>query len=69
MLPPLIDISLFRDAIERDSLIITPNHRLAAKIAEAWALECRSNNAVWQTPRVLAVDHWLNIAGMSYKIK
>ncbi|CAI8325193.1 MAG: Uncharacterised protein [Porticoccaceae bacterium UBA1117] len=59
MLPPLIDISLFRDAIERDSLIITPNHRLAAKIAEAWALECRSNNAVWQTPRVLAVDHWL----------
>ena len=36
MLPPLIDISLFRDAIERDCLILTPNQRLAAKIIQAW---------------------------------
>ena len=59
MLPPLIDIALFREAIEQDSLIITPNHRLAAKINEAWALDCRHRRSVWRTPRVFAVDHWL----------
>jgi len=36
MLPPLIDITLFQQAINEDRLIITPNHRLAAKITEAW---------------------------------
>ena len=59
MLPPLIDIALFREAIEQDSLIITPNHRLAAKINEAWAFDCRHRSSVWRTPRVFAVDHWL----------
>mgnify|MGYP001581152543 CR=1 FL=1 len=57
MLPPLIDISLFRDAIERDCLILTPNHRLAAKINDAWALAV--GKTVWQAPRVYAIDHWL----------
>ena len=32
MLPPLIDITLFQQAINDDRLIITPNHRLAAKL-------------------------------------
>ena len=59
MLPPLIDIALFRDAIEQDYLIITPNHRLAAKISEAWSLDCQTRNSVWCTPRVFAIDHWL----------
>ena len=38
MLPALIDINLFRDAIERDCLILTPNQRLAAKIIQAWVI-------------------------------
>ena len=59
MLLPLIDIALFRDAIEQDYLIITPNHRLAAKISEAWSLDCQTRNSVWRTPRVFAIDHWL----------
>ena len=57
MLPPLIDISLFREAIERDCLILTPNHRLAAKIHDAWGAAV--GTAVWKTPRVYAIDHWL----------
>ena len=57
MLPPLIDISLFRDAIEQDRLILTPNHRLAAKIHDAWGASIEAS--VWQTPRVYAIDHWL----------
>ncbi|MGB0449589.1 MAG: PD-(D/E)XK nuclease family protein [Porticoccaceae bacterium] len=57
MLPPLIDISLFRDAIERDCLILTPNHRLAAKINDAWALAVEQS--VWRAPRVYSIDHWL----------
>ncbi len=57
MLPPLIDIRLFRDAIERDCLILTPNQRLAAKINDAW---CHAvGKAVWRAPRVYAIDHWL----------
>lgn len=58
MLPPLVDISLFRQAIERDCLILTPNHRLAAKIHDAWGAAV--GTAVWRTPRVYAMDHWLN---------
>ena len=57
MLPPLVDISLFRDAIERNRLILTPNHRLAAKIHDAWGASIEAS--VWQTPRVYAIDHWL----------
>ena len=57
MLPPLIDISLFRDAVERDVLILTPNHRLAAKINDAWALAV--GKSVWRAPRVYSIDHWL----------
>jgi len=57
MLPPLIDIEPFRDAILRDHLILTPNHRLAAKITDAWA--SANQNSVWTAPRVFSIDHWL----------
>lgn len=57
MLPPLIDINPFREAIERDCLILTPNHRLAAKINDAWAMAV--GKAVWRAPRVYSIDHWL----------
>ena len=63
MLPALINISLFRDAIERDCLILTPNQRLAAKIIQAWGEQISDdpsqNCAAWKQPRVYSVDHWL----------
>ena len=57
MLPPLIDIAPFREAIQRDHLILTPNHRLAAKITDAWAMD--TQHSVWLAPRVYSIDHWL----------
>ena len=57
MLPPLIDIAPFRQAIQRDHLILTPNHRLAAKITDAWAMD--TQHSVWLAPRVYSIDHWL----------
>jgi len=59
MLAPLIDIRLFRQFIEDDRLILTPNHRLAAKILDAWAIANRDECRVWQAPRVFSIDHWL----------
>ena len=63
MLPALIDISLFRDAIQRDCLILTPNQRLAAKIIQAWGQQIsddpKQNCAAWKQPRVYSLDHWL----------
>lgn len=59
MLAPLIDIRLFRRFIEDDRLILTPNHRLAAKILDAWAIANRDECSVWQAPRVFSIDHWL----------
>ena len=59
MLAPLIDIRLFRRFIEDDRLILTPNHRLAAKILDAWAIANRDEYKVWRAPRVFSIDHWL----------
>jgi probable DNA repair protein len=63
MLPALINISLFRDAIERDCLILTPNQRLAAKIIQAWGEQISDDPtqscSAWKQPRVYSVDHWL----------
>ena len=63
MLPALIDISLFHDAIDRDCLILTPNQRLAAKIIQAWGQQISQNStqtcSAWKQPRVFSVDHWL----------
>ena len=57
MLPPLIDIDPFADAIARNCLILTPNHRLAAKITDAWAT--KTEQSVWRSPRVNSIEHWL----------
>ena len=59
MLPPLIDINLFREPLEAGNLILTPNHRLAAQIAQSWSVEMRQHKAVWIAPRVYSIDHWL----------
>ena len=59
MLPTLIDIAPFQDAIQQGGLIVTPNHRLAAKILEAWSTHKRESDFVAPTPRVYAIDHWI----------
>ena len=60
MLPPLINIALFRDAIERNQLILTANQRLAAQIQQAWGKSIVDSAKVWKAPRVMSLEHWLN---------
>ena len=60
MLPPLINIAPFRDAIEKNQLILTANQRLAAQIQQAWGKSINSKTQVWNTPRVMSLEHWLS---------
>ena len=67
MLPPLINIAPFRDAIENNQLILTdvyccPVNRLGVIIHD--------KTQVWKAPRVMSLEHWLEVsAGMSLSIK
>lgn len=60
MLPPLINIAPFRDAIEKNQLILTANQRLAAQIHQAWGKSINHKAQVWKAPRVMSLEHWLN---------
>jgi len=60
MLPPLIDIALFRDEIESNHLILTANQRLAAQVQQAWGQSLAAATAVWSVPRVMSMEHWLS---------
>ena len=60
MLPPLINIAPFRDAIEKNQLILTAKKRLAAQIQQAWGRSISAKNQVWKTPRVMSLEHWLS---------
>ena len=60
MLPPLINIAPFRDAIERNQLILTANQRLAAQIQQAWGKSINHKAQAWKAPRVMSLEHWLN---------
>ena len=60
MLPPLINIALFRDAIEKNQLILTANQRLAAQIKQAWGTSVKDKTTVWKAPRVMSLEHWLS---------
>ena len=57
-LSPLIDISLFRNAIEKNYLILTANQRLANQIHQAWGESSLGVNRVWNTPRILTLEQW-----------
>jgi probable DNA repair protein len=59
MLPPLINIAPFRDAIEKNQLILTANQRLAAQIQQAWGRSINDKVQVWKAPRVMSLEHWL----------
>ena len=60
MLPPLINIAPFRDAIENNQLILTANQRLAAQIQQAWGRSIHDKTQVWKAPRVMSLEHWLS---------
>jgi ATP-dependent helicase/nuclease subunit B len=60
MLPPLINIAPFRDAIENNRLILTANQRLAAQIQQAWGKSIYDKAQVWKAPRVMSLEHWLS---------
>ena len=60
MLPPLIDINNFKQAIEQDRLVITVNQRLQTVIHDAWSTHCALTSTVWYTPRVFSIDNWMN---------
>lgn len=51
---PLIDITLFQDAIENDVVIITANQRLANQIHQVWG----SIN-IWQSRRLDNTSHYV----------
>ena len=58
---PLIDITLFQDAIENDVVIITANQRLANQIHQVWGQLISGNQGVWTTPRIMSLEHWQNL--------
>jgi probable DNA repair protein len=60
MLPPLINIEPFRDAIDKNQLILTANQRLAAQIQQAWGSSINDKTKVWRAPRVMSLEHWLS---------
>ena len=57
-LSPLIDISLFRNTIEKNHLILTANQRLANEIQQAWGQSILGTQAVWTSPRIMSLEHW-----------
>lgn len=59
MLPPLINITPFRQGISADQLILTSNQRLAAQITKAWGQFMATEKTAWKAPRVFSMDHWL----------
>jgi len=58
-LAPLVDIQLFANAIGNNYLIVTANQRLATQIQQAWGYAQSEITAVWATPRVMSINHWL----------
>ena len=60
MLPSLINIAPFQDAIGNNQLILTANQRLAAQIQQAWGTSINNKTQVWKAPRVMSLEHWLN---------
>ena len=47
------------EALEAGTLVLTPNHRLARRIKQAWGRYQSANGVTaWLTPRVMSLDHW-----------
>lgn len=60
MTKTLFDISGLTDALQQGELILTPNRRMTAKIQAAYAAQqTATHQQAWPTPRVMALEHWL----------
>ena len=56
---PAVDLTLFLPFLEQRQLILTPGKRLARDITRSWVAQQHSNRPVVVTPRVEALDGWL----------
>ena len=60
MVSALFDIEPLFESISPDSLLLTPNRRLAAHVHTAYAVACSQRGLqVWETPAILPLDEWL----------
>ena len=60
MVSALFDIEPLFESICPDSLLLTPNRRLAAHVHSAYAEACSQRGLqVWETPAILPLDEWL----------
>ena len=56
---PAVDLTLFLPFLEQRQLILTPGKRLARDITRSWVAQQHSTRSVVVTPRVEALDGWL----------
>ena len=56
---PAVDLTLFLPFLEQHQIILTPGKRLARDITRSWVAQQPSNHSAVITPRVEAVDGWL----------
>ena len=56
---PAVDLTLFLPFLEQRKIILTPGKRLARDITRSWVAQQQSNRSAVVTPRVEAVDGWL----------
>ncbi len=56
---PAVDLAFFLPFLEQHQLILTPGKRLARDITRSWVTQQQSDSAVVVTPRVAALDGWV----------
>ena len=56
---PAVDLTLFLPFLEQRQFILTPGKRLARDITRSWVAHQQSTCSTVVTPRVAAVDGWL----------
>lgn len=69
MMRPLFDIEItkLKNDIEANSLILTPNNRLATKIRQAWGqYQYQYGHSCWESPQVHAIEQWINEQWLQY---
>ena len=54
-----VDLSPYRESLQREEWVLTPGKRLARAISEAWTMEQLASQEVTSAPRVETVDGWL----------
>ena len=60
MLPALFALHNLENRLFEDSLVLTPNNRLASSVQQAWGqLQSQTGKSSWPALRVFAFKHWL----------